>query len=152
MARRKPLTQIDSAAVATATGAWPPPRAVDPHLSPGAFASCCARELLQAGWNARIAAARPGGHAEVVAERGGCRVALQCAAEAQAIGYRAVQQAAAARAEGQAAVAAMVSGSGYTAAAQHFAAANHILLLHYQDLPALDRFLAQDAPRLAETG
>lgn len=116
-----------------------------------AFAALCARQLQRAGWDASVTAPQQGTQADVVAERDGCRVTLQCAIELNAIGYRAVEQAVAARADENAAVGVVVSNNGYTAAAQHLAAQNRILLLAYRDLPALDRLLANaDQPLTVE--
>jgi hypothetical protein len=132
-----------------AEAAGAPPLAVyHPHMTSAAFAAFCAQELLQANWDARISARLPGARTSVVAERAGRRIALQCVMDPIAIGYRSVQQAAAARAGEQAAAGAVVANCAYTAAAEHFAAANDILLLQYRDLPDLARLLARHERRV----
>lgn len=121
-----------------------------PHadMSSAAFASFCAREMVRAGWHACVTSHGPESRADIVAERSGCRVAVACAIGAHPVGYRAVQQAVASANE-QGAIGVVVSASGYTAAAQHLAASNRVLLLHYRDLGALDRILARCGVSLA---
>lgn len=119
---------------------------------PVAFAALCARQLLRAGWRANPATQLSRKCAHVIAERDGWRIVLQCAIGPGAVGFRAVQDATVARVDDHAAMAAVVSASGYTAAAQHLAAQNRILLLHYRDLSTLDRVLARkDLPPIVAT-
>jgi restriction system protein len=84
---------------------------------------------------------------DVVAEKDGCRVVLQCKLYARPVGNKAVQETAAGRAYEQADYGAVVTNHKYTLAAEQLAATNGVLLLHYRDLPDLENLLANAWPR-----
>ena len=85
---------------------------------------------------------RPRG-VDVVAERDGVRVVVQCKLYARPVGNKSVQEAAAARAHERADHGVVVTNNGYTAAAEQLASTNGIVLLHYSDLRNLHRLLPQ---------
>ena len=110
-------------------------------MSAAAFEAFCAAELRRAGWDARVSPVGPDQGVDVIAEKGGVRVVLQCKLHARPIGNKAVQEATAARAHERAAFGVVVSNNRYTDAAVQLAASNRILLLHYRDLPRLAALL-----------
>jgi HJR/Mrr/RecB family endonuclease len=83
---------------------------------------------------------------DVVAEKGGRRIVIQCKLYSQPVGNSAVQEVAAARAHERADYAAVVSNNTYTPAAKQLAASNGVLLLHHSDLQALDHLLPDRTP------
>lgn len=104
------------------------------------------RELLEeAGWAARLTAGTGDQGADIVAEKGGTTVVLQCKRYARPVGNKAVQEVAAARTYYGADVAAVVSNSDYTEAARRLAHRNGVHLLHVDDLRDPDGRLGRHA-------
>ncbi len=116
-------------------------RGISSETSPADFEVFCAEELRRAGWNASVTGQSGDQGADVVAEKAGTRVVLQCKLYARPVGNKSVQEAAAARAHEQASYGIVVTNNGFTRAAEQLAATNHIFLLHYRDLPNLDGIL-----------
>jgi restriction system protein len=112
-------------------------------MSPADFEVFCAEELRRAGWAASVTGQSRDQGADVVAEKAGTRVVLQCKLYSRQVGNKSVQEAAAARAHEQAHYAIVVTNNGFTPAAEELAATNRIYLLHYRDLRDLDRMLRQ---------
>jgi restriction system protein len=110
-------------------------------MSPVEFEVFCGEELRRAGWNAHVTGQSRDQGADVVAEKAGTRVVLQCKLYARPVGNKSVQEAAAARAHEQAHYGVVVTNNGYTPAAEQLAATNRILLLHYRDLANLENIL-----------
>ncbi|MGF3022344.1 restriction endonuclease [Methylobacterium aquaticum] len=102
-----------------------------------AYERYCAALLERAGWDARTTKAAGDQGADVVAERDGVRLVVQCKRYAKPVGNGAVQEVVAARSYWSADCAAVVSNAGFTPAARKLAAATDVLLLHHDALPAL---------------
>ncbi|MGX7705675.1 restriction endonuclease [Methylobacterium sp. Gmos1] len=102
-----------------------------------AYERYCAALLERAGWEARTTKAAGDQGADVVAERDGVRLVVQCKRYAKPVGNGAVQEVVAARSYWSADCAAVVSNAGFTPAARKLAAATDVLLLHHDALPAL---------------
>ncbi len=119
---------------------------------PGAAAdyeAFCAAELRRAGWDARVTPPGRDQGADVIAEKDGKRIVLQCKLHNRKIGNRAVQEVVAARAHERACFAAVVSNQAYTASAIELAATNEVLLLHHTQLAAIDGLLSfRVAPKM----
>lgn len=94
----------------------------------------CASLLEQAGWRARATRASGDQGADVLAERDGERLVLQCKRYGKPVGNGAVQEAAAAARHWSADRAVVVSNAGFTPAARKLAASTDVLLLHHDDL------------------
>ena len=107
------------------------------------FETFCAEELKRAGWAARVTQFSGDQGADVIAEKAGRRVVLQCKLYARPVGNKAVQETVAARAHEGADVGIVVSNNRYTQAAEQLAATNGILLLHYRDLAGLEAMLGR---------
>jgi restriction system protein len=82
----------------------------------------CAELLRKAGWNARVTKASGDQGADIIAERSGLRVVIQCKFYASPVGNEAVQQVVASRLHEHAAKAVVVSNANYTRAARQLAA------------------------------
>ena len=107
-------------------------------LDPFEYERYCARQLEEAGWTARVTKAAGDQGADVVAEKDGRRLVIQCKLYSKPVGNKAVQEAFAAKGFEQADGAAVVTNAGYTPAARRLAASNRVLLLHHDDLATLD--------------
>jgi restriction system protein len=105
------------------------------------FEVFCAEELRRAGWSAHLTGQSHDQGADVVAEKAGMRVVVQCKLHGRPVGNKSVQETAAARAHEQAHYGIVVTNNQYTCAAEHLAATNKILLLHYRDLANLETLL-----------
>lgn len=103
-----------------------------------AYERFCATLLERAGWDARTTRAAGDQGADVVAERDGVRLVVQCKRYAKPVGNGAVQEVVAARSYWNADHAAVVSNAGFTRAARKLAAATDVLLLHHDALPDIE--------------
>jgi restriction system protein len=138
---RDSVVETIDARVETAMRDQPAFQTYSDDMTPAEFETFCAEQLRLAGWNARVTLQSRDQGVDVVAEKDGRRVVLQCKLYARPVGNKAVQEAAAARAHEQADFGLVVSNNRYTEAAEELAATNGILLLHYRDLSSLDDLL-----------
>lgn len=115
----------------------------DEKMTPAEFEHYCAEVLRACKWTARVTAISGDQGVDIVAEKRGVRIVLQCKKYAKPVGNRAVQEIVAGIAHEEAERGVVVTTSGYTRAAERLAASNNILLLHHDDLPRLDRLLAR---------
>lgn len=113
-----------------------------------AYERYCANLLTQAGWQARPTQASGDQGADIIAERGGTRLVVQCKRYGKPVGNGAVQEVAAAARHWSATMAAVVSNAGFTPAARKLAATTGVLLLHHDDLAELHPMRAVRRPRL----
>jgi restriction system protein len=112
------------------------------RMTPTEFEAFCAEELKRSGWSAHATRRSRDQGVDVIAEKPGIRVVLQCKLYSNPVGNKAVQEAAAAKAFEHAHYCAVVTNSSYTPAAEQLAAANKVLLLHYSDLRRIESFLS----------
>lgn len=112
-----------------------------PTFTPSEFETFCAVQLRMSGWNAQITQASRDQGVDVIAEKDGVRVVLQCKLYSNPVGNKAVQEIVAGRAHERAHYGAVVTNSTYTTAAEELASTNAILLLHYRDLQQLESLL-----------
>lgn len=110
----------------------------------------CAGQLRKAGWSAEATKAAADQGVDVVASRGGLKVALQCKLHSNAVGNKAIQEVHAAAAFIDATHAAVVAPADYTRAARQLAGKLGVLLLHHTQLARLDELLASAAPQPVE--
>jgi len=93
------------------------------------------RELLQeAGWHAALTPGSGDQGADIIAEKDGRRVVIQCKFYNGTVGNKAVQEAYAAAAFQDAPYAVVVTNSVYTKSAHQLAYKNGVLLMHHSDL------------------
>lgn len=120
-----------------------------PDASPTDYEQYCADILRRHGWSAVTTATTGDQGIDIIAEKGGLRVVLQCKKYSGSVGNEAVQQAIAGGIFGQADKAAVVSPAPYTISAQQLASAAGVLLLHHSQLADLDRLCRIKARRIA---
>lgn len=110
-------------------------------LTPTEFEVFCAEQLKQFGWNARVTLRSRDQGVDVIGEKAGVRIVLQCKLYTGPVGNQAVQEIVAGKAHERAHFGAVVTNSRYTSPAEQLASTNGILLLHYSDLANLDALL-----------
>lgn len=121
----------------------------DDNIDPIEFERRCAEAMRLAGWTAQTTKGSGDQGVDVLAERQGTRVVLQCKRYAKPVGNRAVQEAYAAKTHVAAQYAAVVTNSRYTMSARNLAKTTGVLLLHFTDLKRPNRFFGlTDAPSL----
>jgi restriction system protein len=113
----------------------------DQRMTPTEFEHYCARMLTKQKWNAQVTQASGDQGVDIVAEKRGLRIVLQCKKYSKPVGNRAVQEIVAGIAHENAERGVVVATNGYTRAAERLAASNNVLLLHYADLCRIDRLL-----------
>jgi restriction system protein len=124
----------------------PAPPARPAAASGAEFELACQEILEERGWSARRTPAGGDQGADIIAERDGLTVAIQCKRLARPVGNKAVQEVVAARTYYEADAAAVVAAGDYTEAARRLAARNGVLLLHVDDLGNLEDRLGEAAP------
>lgn len=112
--------------------------------TPADYEAICAERLRHSGWTARLTGGSGDQGADVIAEKDGRRLVLQCKLYTKAVNNKAVQEASAARQHERAHMAAVVTPAGYTASARSLAGTTGVLLLHHDDL--LTTFADADQP------
>jgi len=83
--------------------------------------------------------------ADVIAEKDGARMVLQCKLYSSPVGNKAVQEAFAAQRHYRANASAVVTNAAYTASAISLAATTGVQLLHYTDLNRLACAIVADS-------
>lgn len=106
-------------------------------LDPIEFEQYCAEVLSRHGWNARSTQGSGDQGIDVIAEKNGQRVVIQCKLYSKPVGNGAVQEIIAGKAFEAADIACVVSNQPYTKSAQQLAAATGVRLLSHRDLPQL---------------
>ena len=121
---------------------------VPPAVMNGAeFEAFCANQLRAYGWDVQVTPPSRDQGVDVVAEKNGVRVALQCKLYSSPVGNRAVQEIAAGRIHQQAQFGAVVTNGTFTVSAKELASTNGIRLLHHTDLPQLEMILGHSVPQ-----
>lgn len=115
----------------------------DPNMTPREYEHYCAAVLREMKWTARVTQASGDQGVDIVAEKRGARIVVQCKKYSKPVGNRAVQEIVAAIAHEDAQRGVVVTTSGYTRAAERLAASNRVLLLHHSQLHRIDRLLQQ---------
>lgn len=110
-------------------------------LSPAVFEAACARALAARGWSARTTALTGDQGADIIAEKDGARLIVQCKLLGRPVGNKAVQEAHAAKTHFGARHAAVVSNADFTRSARDLAATTGVVLLHHSQLGEIERHL-----------
>jgi restriction system protein len=116
---------------------------VSANMTGAEFEVFCADHLRACGWHVQVTPASMDQGVDVIAEKNGLRVAIQCKLYANPVGNKAVQEIAAGRVHQQAHFGAVVTNGTFTRSAKQLAATNGIRLLHCTDLPQLECMLSQ---------
>jgi restriction system protein len=141
--RREALfDELIAAPVCQRTQALEASLAMAKDLSPAEFEHWCSMALHTAGWKARATGTSGDQGADVIAEKNGVTIVLQCKLHRSAIGNKAVQEAFTARQHYGATAAAVVSNASFTRSAEALSKTTGVLLCHYSDLSRLDALLA----------
>ncbi len=101
------------------------------------FELFCAEELERGGWQVRLTPASRDQGADLVAERRGERLVVQCKLLGRPIGNHAVQEVVAARTHQHANRALVASNQRFTASCIELAATNGVELCHWSELARL---------------
>jgi restriction system protein len=120
--------------------------ALSKDMSPTEFEHWCSTALLAAGWKARPTGASGDQGADVVADKDGVSIVLQCKLHKSPVGNKAVQEALAAKTHYGATAAAVVTNAAFTRSAEALSRTTGVLLCHYTDLERLDDLLAAPRP------
>lgn len=134
---------IDAAIKASGPSEKPPKVS---HLSPVEYEALCGDRLKGLGWSVRLTAASGDQGADVIAEKDGVRVVLQCKLYGRPVGNKAVQEVLAAQQFEDARHSVVVSPAAYTTSAMALAQKTGVLLLHHDELERVNDF----APITAE--
>jgi restriction system protein len=97
------------------------------------------------GWNTTVTKASGDQGADVVADKSGVRIVLQCKLYSGPVGNKAVQEAFTAQRHYAVHRSAVVTNAEFTKSARELASTTGVLLLHYSDLTRLDELLSQQA-------
>jgi restriction system protein len=110
------------------------PEVFDRRMDPLDYERFCALQLERAGWTTRLTVATGDQGADVIAQREGKTLVVQCKLYSQPVGNDAVQQVHAARTFQSAEFAIVVSNQPYTKSARQLAGVNGVYLLHHEEL------------------
>jgi restriction system protein len=117
-------------------------------MTPQDFERSCARIISSVGWKTTMTKATGDQGADVVAEKDGTRLILQCKLYSTPVGNKAVQEAFAAQRHYRAIASAVVTNATFTASAIALAATTGVLLLHYSDLARLNVLVTTTKPEV----
>jgi len=112
------------------------PRIFSPTMDPVHFEQFCAFQLQKAGWVTRSTPTTGDQGADILADRGGLTLVVQCKLYSGSVGNDAVQQVIAARQFQKADLAIVASNAPYTPSARQLAGVANVELLHHEELHA----------------
>lgn len=101
------------------------------------FELLCQRRLQSLGWQVKTTVITGDFGADLVAERNGITVVIQCKHYSQPVGVKAVQEAFSAMKFYSAKQSAVIASNSFTKAAMQLASKNKVMLLHVDDLEKL---------------
>jgi restriction system protein len=125
------------------------PEVFDLRMEPRDYEMFCAIQLQKAGWRTRPTPVTGDQGADVIAERDGKGLVVQCKLYGQPVGNDAVQEVIAARGFYGAKVAVVASNQSYTKSARQLASVHGVYLLHHDELCAFNP--DKRAPGILET-
>lgn len=109
------------------------------NLSPIEYEHLCADILRQQGWEARVTQGSGDQGVDVLADRNGVMLAVQCKKYSSPVGNKAVQEVIAGVGFYGANRGAVVTNNTYTPSARALANSHNILLLHHDDLHVINQ-------------
>lgn len=110
----------------------------DENLSPIEYEHLCADILREQGWEARVTQGSGDQGVDVLAIKDGMMLAVQCKKYSSPVGNKAVQEVIAGVGFYGANRGAVVTNNTYTPSARQLAGSHNILLLHHDDLHAIN--------------
>jgi restriction system protein len=120
---------------------------VPARISPAEFECHCADVLREHGWQTRLTKSSGDQGVDIVAERGGIKMVVQCKQYSNVVGNGAVQEIHAGKGFMGADIAVVVSNTSFTRSAGELAASLDVHLVHDSELPELDKVLFNRAWR-----
>ena len=111
------------------------------------FEQWCAKRLQELGWKTSATGNSGDQGADVIAEKDGRHIILQCKLYSNPVGNKAVQEAFAAQRHYAATASGVVTNADFTRSARALASTTGVLLMHHGDLERLDELLAGIRPR-----
>lgn len=124
------------------------PASVPEGFSPSDFEGACAAVLRSHGWTASTTKGSGDQGADVIAEKDGRKLVLQCKLYTGVVGNKSIQEAIAARIFYHADLAAVVCKTSYTKSANQLAQASGVATLNFGELPDFISSL-NNAPQIA---
>lgn len=112
-------------------------------MSPLQYERHCAALLNELNWTARLTKGSGDQGADIIAEKDGVRVVVQCKKYTKPVGNKAVQEALAAMKFEDTDFAAVVSNAGFTTAAKELAHKGGVALLRHTELDKLETITQQ---------
>lgn len=113
-----------------------------PEMSGSEYEAFCARKLINEGWSVTAVGGSGDQGVDLLAERNGHRIAIQCKCYSTPVGNAAVQEVIAGKAFEGATAGAVVSNAPFTVAAKQLASTAGIALLHHDQLSELEVFVS----------
>jgi len=110
----------------------------DENMSPYEYEAWCHERLVDAGWTSRTVGGSGDQGTDIIAEKNGIRLVVQCKKWSGKVNNSAVQEVHAACGFQSAHVAAVVSNSEYTKSARQLAEKLDVVLAHHDDLHAFE--------------
>jgi len=142
LSRHMPLLlKVVENRVSRATKISPTPREFSNSMTPIEFEAYCAEQLRACGWTAYVTNGSHDQGVDIVAEKDGKRVVLQCKLYSSPVGNGAVQEIVAGKLHENADSAVVVTNTSYTPSARQLANTTRVLLLHHDQLGKLESLL-----------
>lgn len=110
-------------------------------VTPREYEAMCADILRDAGWEARLTKGSGDQGVDIVAQKNGKNVVLQCKRYSYPVGNSAVQEVLAGKSFYKADVAVVVSNQTFTPSAKELAQSSGVLLLHHEMLSDLESMM-----------
>lgn len=110
-------------------------------MTPTEYEHYCADILREQGWEARVTQGSGDQGVDVIAEKNGIKIAVQCKKYSSPVGNKAVQEVTAGKGFYGADYGMVVTNNTYTASAKQLANSQLIFLLHHDDLYSVDELL-----------
>lgn len=111
-------------------------------MRPAEYEFYCAEILNNNGWDARTTVATGDQGVDIIAERGGIKVAIQCKRYANPVGNKSVQEVTSGKEFWEADFAVVVTNSTYTISAKLLAKSQGVFLIHHEQLPDLSNIIS----------
>lgn len=110
-------------------------------MTPIEYEHYCADILREQGWEARVTQGSGDQGVDVIAEKNGIKIAVQCKKYSSPVGNKAVQEVTAGKGFYGADYGMVVTNNTYTASAKQLANSQLIFLLHHDDLYSVDELI-----------
>ncbi|CAM3711921.1 hypothetical protein BS639_17225 [Rouxiella silvae] len=110
-------------------------------MTPTEYEHYCADVLRDQGWEARVTKGSGDQGVDVLAEKNGVTIAVQCKKYSSPVGNKAVQEVAAGKGFYGADYGMVVTNNTYTASAKQLANSQLVFLLHHDDLYSIDELI-----------